>query len=85
MSKSGRPNYRRGDRERRHQEKLERRIYVRTVRRPEPDVALLGKAFLALALADAARIAGEATSHDTAATPRVANRRSNGQEVRDDD
>jgi len=48
-------------------------------------VALLGKAFLALALADAARIAGEATSHDTAATPRVANRRSNGQEVRDDD
>ncbi|MFF0493951.1 hypothetical protein ACFYTQ_33440 [Nocardia sp. NPDC004068] len=55
MSKTGRSNYRRADREQRHQAKLERRIYVRTVHREQPDIRLLGKAFLALALADAAR------------------------------
>ncbi|MBF6299053.1 hypothetical protein IU459_16105 [Nocardia amamiensis] len=57
MSKTGRSNYRRRDREQRHQAKLERRIYVRAVRREQPDIRLLGKAFLALALAEAARAA----------------------------
>ncbi len=57
MSKTGRSNYRRSGRERRHQAKLERRIYARTVRREHPDIRLLGKAFLALALADASRTA----------------------------
>lgn len=57
MSKSGRSNYRRRNREQPHQAKLERRIYVRAVRREQPDIRLLGKAFLALALADAARVA----------------------------
>lgn len=59
MSKTGRSNYRRGDREGRRKAKVERHIYVRAVRNQPPDVKLLGKAFLALALADAARMAQE--------------------------
>jgi len=55
MSKTGRNNYRRSDRERNFRPKGERHIYLRTVRRDPPDVDLLAKAFLALALADAAR------------------------------
>jgi hypothetical protein len=83
MSKTGRSNYRRGDREGRRRAKGERRIYVRTVRNQPPDVKLLGKAFLALALADAARMAqAESDSEVGDAKPDQAGVAS---EVRDDD
>ncbi|MBF6099322.1 MULTISPECIES: hypothetical protein [Nocardia] len=52
MSKTGRPNYRRGDREVKRRNRGERRIYLRTVRRDPPDIELLSKALIALALAE---------------------------------
>lgn len=84
MSKTGRSNYRRGDRESRHKTKAERRIYVRAVRNEPPDVKLLGKAFLALALADAARMAQEKEA-DGEVRGTKPNQADVTPEVRDDD
>lgn len=81
MSKTGRPNYRRSGRELRHRPKGERHIYVRVVRRDPPDVDLLAKAFLALALADAARDAKETDGREAAND----NPAHASQEVRHDD
>jgi hypothetical protein len=50
MSKTGRPNYRRGPRGTR---KAERHITVRSVRRDPPDLRKLSRAVIAMALRDA--------------------------------
>jgi hypothetical protein len=58
MSKTGKPNYRRSGRE---GHKLERRLSIRAIRREQPDVRRLGRAFIALAMADAEREAQAST------------------------
>lgn len=50
MSKTGRPNYRRGSR---GNPKSERQITVRSVRRDPPDLHKLSRAVIAMALRDA--------------------------------
>ncbi|ORX14577.1 MULTISPECIES: hypothetical protein [Mycolicibacterium] len=50
MSKTGRPNYRRGTRGR---PKAERHISIRSVRRDPPDLRKLSRAVIALALREA--------------------------------
>jgi hypothetical protein len=50
MSKTGRPNYRRGSR---GTPKAERHITVRSVRRDPPDLRKLSRAVIAMALRDA--------------------------------
>jgi hypothetical protein len=50
MSKTGKPNYRRGSR---GTPKPERRIIVRSVRRDPPDLRKLSRAVIAMALRDA--------------------------------
>ncbi|SHT79861.1 Uncharacterised protein [Mycobacteroides abscessus subsp. abscessus] len=50
MSKTGRPNYRRGSR---GTPRPERQITVRSVRRDPPDLRKLSRAVIAMALADA--------------------------------
>ena len=50
MSKTGRPNYRRGNR---GTPKPERQITVRSVRRDPPDLRKLSRAVIAMALRDA--------------------------------
>lgn len=50
MSKTGRPNYRRGSR---GTPKPERQITVRSVRRDPPDLRKLSRAVIAMALRDA--------------------------------
>lgn len=50
MSKTGRPNHRRGQRGTR---KAERRIVVRSVRREPPDLRKLSRAIIAMALREA--------------------------------
>lgn len=65
MSKTGRTNPRRADRERKFRQRAERQIYLRTVPKDPPDVQLLSKAFLALALEDAKKTAASKQSTQT--------------------
>ncbi|UGT64431.1 hypothetical protein [Nocardia asteroides] len=75
MSKTHRPNYRREARGRRRSTRIEHNITVRSVMRTPPDVAKLGRAVIALAMAEleAEKQADATTSADatsaTAATP----------------
>lgn len=48
MSKTGRPNYRRRDREWNRRPKPEKRIIVEEVQRERPDLQKLSRAFIAL-------------------------------------
>ncbi len=52
MSKTGRPNYRRNERENKHRIRYERHIYLRTVPKETPDLHMVARAFLALVEAD---------------------------------
>ncbi|MFH5207863.1 hypothetical protein ACHIPZ_06495 [Antrihabitans sp. NCIMB 15449] len=71
MSKTGRPNQRRGTR---GNPRPERRITVRAVRRDPPDLRKLSRAVIAIAMAEAeaeaqaATVATSATESGTAAT-----------------
>ncbi|PVB05066.1 hypothetical protein D2E98_07320 [Mycobacteroides abscessus] len=68
MSKTGRPNYRRGSR---GTPKPERQITVRSVRRDPPDLRKLSRAVIAMALreAEAAAEAKEAMNTNTEPAP----------------
>lgn len=69
MSKTGRPNYRRGSR---GTPKPERQIVVRSVRRDPPDLRKLSRAVIAMALRDAEAQADARqalTGIDSTATP----------------
>lgn len=68
MSKTGRPNYRRGSR---GTVKPERQITVRSVRRDPPDLRKLSRAVIAMALreAEAAAEAKEAMNTNTEPAP----------------
>lgn len=66
MSKTGKPNYRRGSR---GTPKVERHITVRSVRRDPPDLRKLSRAVIAMALRDAEAQADarDAMKHGTSA------------------
>ncbi|PVB15915.1 hypothetical protein [Mycobacteroides abscessus] len=74
MSKTGRPNYRRGSR---GTVKPEREITVRSVRRDPPDLRKLSRAVIAMALreAEAAAEAKEAMNANTPTEPAPPGRR----------
>lgn len=69
MSKTGRPNYRRGQRGR---PKAQRHITVRSVRRESPDLRKLSRAVIALALREAEAEAEARAAQTEAPHPRPA-------------
>lgn len=66
MSKTGRPNYRRGARGTRN---AERHIVVRNERRDPPDLRKLSRAVIAMALRDAEAKAEARAAMDSTAAP----------------
>ncbi|WP_100480536.1 hypothetical protein [Mycobacteroides abscessus] len=68
MSKTGRPNYRRGSR---GTVKPEREVTVRSVRRDPPDLRKLSRAVIAMALREAEAAAEAKEAMNTATPPLI--------------
>lgn len=66
MSKTGRPNYRRKDRERNRGFKSEKRIIVDAVQRQRPDLRKLSRAMIAMGMDVQANVEGANTKQANA-------------------